>query len=305
MGDAVFGSPEPVKYKIKDPFKDNVRLSALWIGHSSTLLQMDDKVILFDPVFEDAIAGVMLRKTEAGINIEDIPRLDLVLVSHAHMDHLSLPTLKELDKHFPNASLIFPYGAEKYLPSYNMEMIRMKTGNSPERNYIGETRLIKGVKVTTVFASHQGGRYGIDSYSWHVPGYTGYIIEYNGMTIFFAGDTIYDDEAFKAIGNKFKINLALIPIGPCRDCTDTNGTAYHVATFGALQMLDDLKADYMIPVHYGAIQYFNDPNEPMYTLRELIAEYHDKNVSGQVPEKPYIEKVKILSEGEQYIFEYK
>ena len=305
MGDAIFSEPEIVANKIKDPIKENVRLSALWVGHSTVLLQMDDKVILVDPVFENVIGGFMMRKKEAGLNISDIPKLDLVLISHAHMDHMSLPTLKRIDKKFPGAKLIFPYGVEKYLPDFDMEMIRMRTGNSADRNYTGETRTINGVKITTVFAAHQGGRYGLDSYLWTVPGYTGYIIEYNGMTVFYAGDTIYDEDAYKVLGSKYKINLGLIPIGPCRDCNDTNGTAYHVATFGALQMLDDLKAEYMIPVHYGAIQYFNDPNTPMYTLKDLIEQYKDKNVSGQTPDKPYSEKIKILDEGAQYIFLYK
>jgi N-acyl-phosphatidylethanolamine-hydrolysing phospholipase D len=307
MGDAIFSSPEPVSHKIKDPVKDNVRLSALWIGHSSVLLQMDDKVILVDPVFENVIAGVMLRKTEAGLNLEDIPRLDAVLISHAHMDHMSLPTLKRINEKFPDASLVFPKGVEKYLPEYDMEMIMMQTGNSRKKNYVGETKEVNGVKITTVFAKHQGGRYGLDSYTWNVPGCTGYIIEYNGMTVFYAGDTIYDDNAFKAIGRKYKINLALIPIGPCRDCedTDVNGTHYHVSPFGALKILDDLNAEYMIPVHYGAIYYFNDPDTPADALRNLIEQFGSNSVSGTQPDKPYKERIKILKGGEQYIFEYK
>src|SRR5436853_6967730 len=113
MGDSIFSEPEVVANKIKDPIKDNVRLSALWVGHSTVLLQMDDKVILVDPVFENVIGGVMMRKKEAGLNISDIPRLDLVLISHAHMDHMSLTTLKQIDKRFHSAKLVFPFGDEK------------------------------------------------------------------------------------------------------------------------------------------------------------------------------------------------
>jgi N-acyl-phosphatidylethanolamine-hydrolysing phospholipase D len=307
MDDAIFSSPIRVKNKIKEPVKDSVKLSALWIGHSTVLIQMDDKVIIVDPVFEDVIGGFMLRKVEAGLNLEDIPKLDLVLISHAHMDHMSLPSLKSIDDRFPHASLVFPKGVEEYLPSYNMKMVLMRTGNSAERNYVGETREINGIKVTTVFAKHQGGRYGIDSYSWNVPGCTGYIVEYHGMTFFFAGDTIYDEEAFKSIGKKFKIDLALIPIGPCRECenTEDNGTTYHVAPYGALKMLDDLKADYMIPVHFGAIRYFNDPDTPVFALRDFMQEFGSKSVYGYEEQKPYSEKIKILTEGQQYIFKSK
>lgn len=307
MDDAVFGTPIKVNNKIKDPIKDNVGLSALWVGHSTTLIQLDDKVIIFDPVFEDDIGGVMMRKIEAGLNIEDIPRLDIILISHAHMDHMSIPTLNKLNDKFKNTSVVIPEGVEKYMPSYDFNLVKMRTGNSKERKYKGETKIINGIKVTTVYANHFGGRYGMDSYTWNVPGCTGYVIEYNGKTVFFAGDTIYDEDAYKVIGNKFKIDLALIPIGPCRECgdKDPNGSIHHVSPYGALMMLDDLKADYMIPVHWGSIRYFNDPDTPVFALKDFINEYSTVSVSGGAMVKPYSEKIKILTEGEQVIFQYK
>lgn len=304
IGDSIFSSPVEVKNKIKDPIKDNVRLSAFWVGHSTVLLQIDDKVIITDPVFEDVIAGVMLRKTEAGLDIEAIPKLDLILVSHAHMDHMSLSSLSSLDDKFPDASMVFPKGSEEYLPSFDMDMIRLRTGNSVKRNYVGETQFINGIKVTAVYTLHQGGRFGFDSYLWKVPGCTGYIIEYNGITVFYAGDTTYEDQAFKELGKKFDIDLALIPVGPCRDC-ETDGSYYHLASLGALKMLDDVKADYMIPVHYGAIQYFNDPDYPVIVLKDLIQRYNSHSVTGTAAVIPYSQKVKILDDGEQHVFEYK
>jgi L-ascorbate metabolism protein UlaG (beta-lactamase superfamily) len=302
--DAIFGEPEQVKNKIKDPIKDNVRLSALWVGHSTVLVQMDDKVFFVDPVFEDAIGGVMLRKVEAGLDLNDLPRLDLILASHAHMDHMSIRSIDDLDDKYPNAKLVFPYGAEEYLPSYSMDMIRLKTGNSEERGYVGETRIINGLKVTAVYALHQGGRYGFDSYLWNVPGCTGYIVEYNGMTVFYAGDTAYDEKAYKELGKKYKIDLALIPIGPCRDC-ETDGNFNHVASLGGLKMLDDLQAEYMLPIHYGAVEYFGDPDEPIIVLRSLIERHGSNTATGVSASKPYSEKVVILNEGEQHVFKYK
>ncbi len=304
IGESIFGEPERVTNKNRHPVQDNVRLSALWVGHSTVLLQIDDKVLLIDPVFEDVISGVVLRKVEAGLDIKDIPRLDMVLVSHAHMDHMSLGSLKDLDKRFPKAKLIVPIGAEEYLPSYDMEMIRLKTANSKELGYIGESKTINGVKVTAVFAQHQGGRYGMDSYTWMVPGCTGYIIEYNGITVFYGGDTTYDEYAYKYLGAQYKIDLALVPVGPCRDC-ETDGSYYHLASLGALKVFDELKADYMIPVHYGALEYFDDPNIPVYVLKDLAERYGSNSATGMAISKPYSESIKILKEGEQYIFQYK
>jgi len=292
IGRTLTDEPDSIPNKLINPIRSDVKFSALWVGHSTTLIQIEDKSIIFDPVFNDVIGAATLRSKQAGVDIKNISKLDLVLISHAHMDHMSLGSIQRLDDKFPKAKLIFPYGAEKYLSNYDMEMVRMKTGNSKELGYVGETRDFDGVKVTTIYAAHFGGRYGLDSYLWKVPGYTGYIVEYKGITVLYSGDTAYDEDAYKIIGQKFHVNLAVIPVGPCREC-DTTGSFSHVATRGALMMFDDLKADLMIPVHFGAITYFNDPREPMYKLEQIIAE-----------EPEYKDKVKILTEGEQVVLEY-
>ncbi|HLT24754.1 MAG TPA: MBL fold metallo-hydrolase, partial [Ignavibacteria bacterium] len=266
------------------------------------LIQIEDKVILLDPVFEDVIASLMLRKVEAGLDINALPELDLVLISHAHMDHMSLPTLEQLDKKFPNANLVFPAGVEQYLPPYKMNMVRMKTGNSEKLGYIGETRVIDGVKITTVFANHPGGRYIFDSYVWFEPGATGYIIEYKGHTVFYAGDTVYNDKAYKKLGQEFDIELAIVPIGPCIDC-EALDFGFHMGSFGAMNLLDDIQADYMLPVHYGSSVYGSDPDIPVKTLVYLINKYYLKTVSGIQSMSSYKDKILILDEGEQYIFD--
>ncbi|KXK04988.1 MAG: MBL fold metallo-hydrolase [Ignavibacteriaceae bacterium] len=302
MNDAIFSNPKVVKNKITNPVRDDVKLSALWVGHSTVLLQMEDKVLLLDPVFEDAIGVVMMRKTEAGLDMKNISRLDHILVSHAHMDHMSLKSIGDLNELFPGATLIFPQGAEEFLPDYpNLDMIRMKTGNSYSAGFVGESKIFDGLKVTTVYALHFGGRYGFDSYLWNLPGCTGFIIEYNDLTVFYPGDTAYDSVAYKSLGNMFDIDLVLMPIGPCRDCELlTNFT--HVTPFGALLLLDDLKADYMIPVHYGSISYRRDPDIPLYALKQLI---NDASLqSGSTNKQSYSERTIILDEGEQFIFKF-
>ena len=299
---SIFHTPEEAKNVIKDPIKPNVKLSALWAGHSSVLLQIYDKVILIDPLFNNVISGVMTRRQEAAIDLSSIPKIDMILVSHAHMDHLSISTLNELDEKYPGAFLVFPKGTEEFLPGYDFKFVRLKTGNSSKKNYVGGSRVLDSVKVTAVYALHFGGRFGLDSYLWNMPGCTGFIIEYKDITIFYAGDTLYEENAYKEIGKKFKIDLAIIPIGPCRDCAEL-GNFNHVASFGSILMFDDLKADKMLPVHYGAIEYRNDPDYPMFVLKELIEKRDSSNIGSQGATS-YKEKVKILDEGEQYVFEY-
>lgn len=300
--DSIFSSPQEIKSKVTNPIRSDVKLSALWIGHSSVLLQIYDKVILLDPLFNNVISGVMLRRQTAAIDITSFSKLDMILVSHAHMDHLSISTLSELEEKFPKAKLVFPKGTEEFLPGYDFEFVRMKTGNTREKDYVGETKTFDSVKITTVFALHFGGRYGLDSYLWNMPGCTAYIIEYKDITVFYAGDTLYDEYAYKRLGEKFDIDLAIIPIGPCRECEEISNFN-HIASQGALLVFEDLKAGKMLPVHYGAIQYRNDPDYPLTVLKKLIIQKDSSNLSNQ-NNTLFKDIITILDEGEQYVFSY-
>jgi L-ascorbate metabolism protein UlaG (beta-lactamase superfamily) len=120
------------------------------------------------------------------------------------------------------------------------------------------------------------------------------MIEYEDVTVYFAGDTGYDSLAFKKIGDNFRINLAFIPIGPCHNC-DSSGFWFHTSSIEALQLFEDLKADYMIPIHFGSIRYFSDPNYPLFAMKKIL----------QNPASKYshlADKIKILKEGEQVIW---
>jgi N-acyl-phosphatidylethanolamine-hydrolysing phospholipase D len=265
-----FETPKEVSNKITDPIKPGVRLSALWIGHSTVLLQMDDKVIITDPVLTETVGEFARRVVEPGIDPENIPKCDIILISHSHFDHLSYSSLELLEKKSKGASLVFPYGLESFLPYYNYNFVRMENDNGYLHNIIGEQKLINGIKVSSVFAHHWGGRYGVDGYVWGDHSFTGYILEYNGMTVYFAGDTGYDSVKFKQIGNLYKIDLALIPIGPCADC-DRCGPPNHVFPPDAVMIYKDTKAKWMLPIHYGTLYFAQgDPELPLISLNKIV-----------------------------------
>jgi len=292
-----FSTPQSIPNKITKPIKENVRLSALWIGHSTLLIQMDDKVIITDPFLTATIGELARRVIEPGIDPENIPVCDLILISHPHFDHLSLGSLEILEKKSKNTALVFPDGLENYLPDYNFNFVRMKNDKGYFSKYIGESEIINGIKVTAVFARHWGGRFGLDGFLWGSTAFTGYVLEYNGLTVYFAGDTGYDPKAFKEIGNNFNIDLALIPIGPCADC-DQEGVRNHVFPPDAVYILKDVKAKKMIPIHYGTLQFAQaDPMLPLYSLRKIISadrlSEHSENLS---------DKIDILKIGEQKIY---
>ncbi|MCX7833638.1 MAG: MBL fold metallo-hydrolase [Ignavibacteria bacterium] len=286
-------SPEIVINKIDNPIKDSVRLSVLWAGHSTVLLQIYEKVLLFDPFFEDRFAFFFTRKLESGLLYENLSKLDIIFVSHSHFDHLSFHSLDELSNLFPKTNLVFPAGVEEYLPNFDLNMHRLDTTGIFSGKYYGKTTIIDDVKITPVYAVHTGGRYALDSYLWRVQGHCGFIVEYKDVSVYFAGDTGYDDIAFKKIGEKFNIELAFIPIGPCRNCEE-KGFLYHTSVMEAIKLFEDIKAKKMIPIHYGTIEYMNDPRVPIYVLEKILEE--EKYL------KDLKDKVFILDEGEQIIY---
>lgn len=294
LGDTFSSGPEKVLHKVKEPIKDNVRLSVLWIGHSSMLVQVYDRVLLFDPMFNKRLAGLLMRKREPGLDFNSVSRLDMVLVSHSHMDHMSFSSLKMIAGRFPGCTLVFPEGDEDYLPNFDMNLLRVKTGKYWDNQYLGPTVLADSIRITPVYAYHTGGRYVIDTYIWKTKGATGYIVQYKDVCIYFAGDTGYNEYAFKNIGKAFKIDLAFIPIGPCRNC-DSTGMKYHASSLEALEIFSDLNAEYMIPIHYGTLTYFRDADYPGQILRQIL----------QDPESgfyPVRDRIKILGIGEQIIW---
>lgn len=266
-----FEAPKPVLNKIRDPIKPNVRLSVLWIGHATALIQMDDKVIITDPLLTETVGEFARRVFQPGIDIDRIPKSDIILISHPHFDHLSFGSLEILENINPHSALIFPENLEEHMPSYKFDMVRMKNNDGYAKGIIGETKMIRGIKVTTVYAQHWGGRYGFDGYLWADNAFTGFILEYNGLTVYFAGDTGYDKEKFRELSEKFSIDLALIPIGPCADCKNC-GTFNHVFPPDAVMIFKDIKAKWMIPIHYGTLHFAQaDPMEPVKELNNIIA----------------------------------
>ena len=272
-----FESPEEVPNKITNPIKPGVKLSALWIGHATVLLQMDDKVIITDPILTETVGEFARRVVEPGIDIENIPKCDLILISHSHFDHLNYSSLEMLEeksvkapKCSPRTALVFPSGLQKYIPNYNMEYYKMDNNNGYWQSVTGEQKVINDIKVTSVVAHHWGGRYGFDGYYWGENSFTGYILEYKGMTVYFAGDTGYDSVSFKQLGKLYNIDLALIPIGPCADC-DHCGTPNHVFPPDAVMLFKDTKAKWMLPIHYGTLYFAQaEPDAPLIALNKII-----------------------------------
>jgi len=282
-----FSTPKKAPVQIKNPLRDSVKLSALWIGHATVLIQMYDKVILTDPLFTNNVAEVLRRYVEPGLKLSSINKIDAILISHSHSDHLSLGSLGMIEKKFPGCDLIFPEGVEEFLPGYKFKLHKMKMSPGDGKNFIGQTITVNGINITTVEARHWGGKYGIDGKLWTNNGFTGFIIQYKDVTVFYTGDTSYDKKLYRFIGNNYNIDLDIINIIYCDSCTQVNKNLQHVYPMGAIKIFDDTKARFMIPAHFGT---FRDPDETIKVLKKM---YHTN--------EHYKEKVKILRIGEQLV----
>ena len=236
---ALLGSPEKIENKIEDPVKEDARLAILWIGHATVLIQIDDKFILTDPVFTPTTAFISKRLVEPGIDPENLPVIDAVLISHLHADHLSLGSLDMIESKVKD--LLVPEEGLVYIPNYSFNSSDIKLWQTWEKN---------GLKITSVPVLHNGMRYGIDN-TWMDKSFAGYIIEYNGITVYFGGDTGYDSETliFKETGLKFcDIELAILPIAPIHPREYSGGR--HTDPADAINIMKEVKAKRLFPMHY-------------------------------------------------------
>jgi L-ascorbate metabolism protein UlaG (beta-lactamase superfamily) len=163
-----------------------------------------------------------------------------------------------------NGTLVIPLGTLRYTPNFGFKKVEPLT---PWQS-IDED----GVKITAVPAQHFSGRYGFDRRWMKEADYTGYVIEYRGYTVFFAGDTGYNSELFKEIGRRFRIDLAILPISP--GSFTSPGSGVHVGPLGALMIFKDVGAKYMMPMHYGTFFYGSEanPTAPIDQLRKHAEE---------------------------------
>jgi L-ascorbate metabolism protein UlaG (beta-lactamase superfamily) len=233
---AFFSPMEKVK-KTKTPVRKDVRLSVLWIGHATALVQIDDKVILTDPVFAATVAQLSKRLVEPGLDPEDLPPVDAVLISHMHADHLSLGSLDTIKPKV--RALLLPRGGATYVTDFAFPVYELRTWQTWEKD---------GLRVTAVPVDHTGWRYGVDD-AWMKHSFTGYVVTYHDMKVYFGGDTAYDQKNFIETGQRFPdIDVALLPIGPIepRNLMRT----LHMDPREALQAFVDLGAARMVPIHY-------------------------------------------------------
>jgi N-acyl-phosphatidylethanolamine-hydrolysing phospholipase D len=239
--DLLVSTPERVPNKIQNPKRDDARLAVLWIGHATTLIQIDDVFILTDPVFTRTVGELSARLVEPGLEPENLPHVNVALISHLHFDHLSLDSLDIIQHKIDR--LFVPEGGLAYLPDYSFEPHELGWWKSEA---LGDRA--DSLKITAVPVQHNGMRYGVDI-GWMKKSFTGYVIQYHGITVYYGGDTAFNPKDFSDTAELFpSIDLALLPIGPIQPRGIME--SMHEDPEEALDAFALLKAKTMIPIHF-------------------------------------------------------
>ncbi len=235
-----------------------------FVNHSTFLIQVSGVNILTDPVWSERVSPFTFlgprRMRNPGIKFQDLPPIDVVILSHNHYDHLDIATLKKLEEiHQPQ--IYTPLGISAYL---NKEGI----SNSTDMDWWDTLALANEINLHAVPAQHFSGR-GIldtDATLW-----CGYVLEFAGSHLYFAGDTGYGDFV-KDISKKFQpMNLALLPIGAYLPMWFMS--PIHTSPKEAVMMHQDLKALQSIGIHFGTFPLADDGMEqPIIDLNKALQE---------------------------------
>lgn len=239
---------------------DDLRVT--FVNHSTVLVQMDGLNVLTDPIWSHRCSPVPWagprRRRPPGIRFEDLPPIDLVLVSHNHYDHMDVPTLQRLQQeHTPR--VLVGLGNTVYLESEGIERVE-------DMDWWDERDVAPGIRVTAVPVRHFSGR-GLTDRAGTL--WTGFVIEGPAGKVFFAGDTGWGIH-FEQIRERFgPMRLAILPIGCFRPRWFMSRV--HIDPEQAVRAAEVLEAETSLGVHFGTFSLGDDgEKEPVEELERAV-----------------------------------
>ncbi len=215
-----------------------------YIGHATLLVEVGGQTILTDPNFEPTLGRFLARVSKPGIALDALPKIDAILLSHAHADHLSFKALDALR----GVPVVSPPAIAKWLEKLGYpDALPLAPG---EMVQFGD------LEVHAAEATHRGNRYGVDR--WRSAANM-YLLDTNIFSCFFAGDTALTPETPSLVekhvrGRGRQLDLALLPIGhaPAWKPGFRKG---HLTGSDALDLFEQLDARYFIPYHWGTFNH--------------------------------------------------
>lgn len=254
-----------------------------WLGHSSAILELDGLRILIDPVLENAapFPGIVGRYTDSPIKREELPDVDVVLLSHDHYDHLEAPTIKYLKDR--NTKFITPLGVGARLKGWGV------TQEKITEMAWGDSIIISSVRITACPAVHYSGRTRSDR---NKTLWAAYAIKGSEKNIFWSGDTGYGDHIHE-IGEKYgPFDLACVEM----DGWNPGWSNTHLFPEEAVQVAREVGAPIMLPTHWGVFDLALHPwNESIQKVYEFSLENGIELLTPLMGEKvvPGVSKTKV------------
>jgi len=230
------------------------QVTICWLGHATVLINFYGRWILTDPVFGRSV-GIHLpggisfgprRLIDCPLRPAELPPLDLVVQSHAHMDHLDTQSWRQLPRSVPVV-----------MATNNGQYLRRRGLRAVTELRWGESTEVAGVRVTAVAVRHWGARF-----PWsRDDGYNAYLLERNGRTILFGGDTAFTDLLTQATAGKV-VDVAILPIGGYQPYLHA-----HASPEQAWAMSQAMGARFLSPIHHQTfILSYEPPTEPLERL---------------------------------------
>jgi len=246
-----------------------------WLGHCSVLLKLGSHTVLTDPVFSRRI-GVRIgpltvgpKRLAAEIDVRSLPPVDLLLVSHAHFDHLDVPTLKALAS--KSTRVLTAAGTARLIPRGYGEVAALKWEQQVS---------IDGIDIAAMRPAHWGARTAWDRHR----GFNSYVIDGAASSaerqrVLFAGDTAMTD-TFAALAAEGlpQIDLGIFGIGAYQPWVDAHATPEQV-----VDMAERARVDALLPVHHSTFRLSDEPmDEPMVRLSEAVRAAADRGAKLRV-----------------------
>jgi len=238
-----------------------------WIGHATVLIQAGGLNILTDPIWSDTASPFPPlgpgRVRAPGVRFEDLPTIDLVLISHNHYDHMDLPTLRRLWAR-DRPVIVTSLGNDTILRGARIDSIA--------RDWGGRIALRPGIELLVERNHHWGSRWGTDR---NRALWSAFTVRLPGGNIFFAGDTGWGDGGWaRAAARHGPFRLAIIPIGAYEPRDVMQGS--HVNPEEAWRVFETLDPTRALGIHWGTFQLtFEGINDPLRRLAALRRAHAD------------------------------